>query len=496
MIISHDLGTTGDKATLVDGDAVVVASCTASYPVDFGPRGKAEQDADDWWRAVRSATRDLLARTSVPPAAIEAVSFSGQMMGAVLLDRGGAPVRPAIIWADTRSVDQTAVLLDRVGMERGYAITGHRLNPTYSLSKIMWVRDHEPEAFARTQRLALAKDYIAYRLTGTLATDPSDASSTNAYDQGAGCWSAELISAADLTPSLFPEIVASTTVVGRVHRRAAAETGLVEGTPVVMGGGDGPMGALGAGILGPESGAYAYLGSSSWVSVAADAPLHDPQMRSMTFNHVLPNRYVPTATMQAGGASLEWIVQTLAPDGDAERYDRLLAAAADCTASEDGLYFLPYLLGERSPYWNPAARAVFAGLGRHHGPAHLTRAVIEGVAFNLYSGLQAFAENGTSIEAVDAIGGAANSALALQVFADVWGVDVTRRSLVDEATALGAAIVGGVGVGLFDDFGVAERFGTTTDRYRGDPAAHERYGRHHELFVEAYRRLEPWFDKL
>ncbi|MFL6027348.1 MAG: FGGY-family carbohydrate kinase, partial [Friedmanniella sp.] len=433
MIISHDLGTTGDKATLVSNEGRVLAAVTSTYGTDFGPRGKAEQDVEDWWRAVCTATRELLARSQVSAAEVEVLSFSGQMMGAVLLDETGQPVRPAIIWADTRSVAQTARLVEQVGMNQGYTITGHRLNPTYSLSKIMWVRDEEPAAFERARTVVLAKDLVAYRLTGVLATDPSDASSTNAYDQAAGEWSTDLIDAAGLPRSLFPEIVPSTAVVGTVTADAARATGLLAGTPVVMGGGDGPMGALGAGIVAPESGAYAYLGSSSWVSVAADAPLHDPQMRSMTFNHVIPGRYVPTATMQAGGASLEWIIETLAPDQE-DRYARLLGEAAQVQASGDGLYFLPHLLGERSPYWNPAARAVFAGLGRHHGPAHLTRAVLEGVAFNLYTGLLAFVENGTPIEAVDAIGGAANSALLLQIFADVWGVPVTRRNLVDEAT--------------------------------------------------------------
>jgi xylulokinase len=495
MIISHDLGTTGDKATLVSNSGEVIFACTSTYATDFGPRGKAEQDPEVWWSAVGTATRELLERTSTPASHVDVVSFSGQMMGAVLLDAEGMPVRPAIIWADTRSVGEAAVLIERVGMERGYAITGHRLNPTYSLSKIMWVRGHEPEAFARARKVLLAKDFIAYRLTGELATDPSDASSTNAYDQAAADWSPELLEAAELPRQLFPDIVPSTAVLGRVTPAAADATGLASGTPVVIGGGDGPMGALGAGILGPESGAYCYLGSSSWVSVAADAPLHDPQMRSMTFNHVLPGRYVPTATMQAGGASLEWVIDTLAP-GEQDRYERLLAAAATVPASEDGLYFLPHLLGERSPYWNPAARAVFAGLARHHGPAHLTRAVLEGVAFNLYTGLLAFVETGTAIDSVDAIGGAANSPLLLQIFADVWGVPVARRNLVDEATALGAAVVGGVGVGIFDGFEIAGRLSQRGTPQAPDPGRQAHYRRAYPLFLEAYTRLEPWFDKL
>jgi len=495
MIISHDLGTTGDKATLVDETGAVVAAVTETYETDFGPRGKAEQDADAWWRAVCAATRRLGERHPGALGKVEGISFSGQMMGAVLLDGEGAPVRPAIIWADTRSVVQTSALIDAIGMEKGYAITGHRLNPTYSLSKVMWVRDNEPETFARTRKVVLAKDYVVHRLTGVLVTDPSDASSTNAYDQSAKDWSGELIAAAGLEQSLFPEILPSTTVVGTVTAAAARETGLREGTPVVLGGGDGPMAALGAGVLDAASGAYAYLGSSSWVSLAADAPLHDPGMRTMTFNHVIPDRFVPTATMQAGGASLEWIVSTLAP-GEGDRYRQLLGRAAEVGASEDGLYFLPHLLGERSPYWNPKARAVFAGLARHHGPAHLTRAVLEGVAFNLYTGLRAFTENGARIEHVDAIGGAANAGVLLRIFADVWGVPVRRRELADEATSLGAAIVGGVGTGMFSSFEVARKFAENRAEERPEPAAHHRYAREYEVFMDAYRRLEPWFETL
>jgi xylulokinase len=415
------------------------------------------------------------------------------MMGAVLLDSACQPVRPAIIWADTRSTAQTSTLIERVGMDRGYAITGHRLNPTYSLTKVMWVRDNEPEVFSRVRHLVLAKDFIVQRLTGVLVTDPSDASSTNAFDQRSGSWSEELIEASGLPRSLFPEVAPSTAVVGAVTAEAAAVTGLRVGTPVVLGGGDGPMGALGAGIIDADSGAYTYLGSSSWVSFAADAPLHDPEMRTMTFNHVVPGKFVPTATMQAGGASLEWVMDVLAP-GEQDRYDRLLSAANGVLASGDGLYFLPHLLGERSPYWNPRARAVFAGLGRHHGPPHLTRAVIEGIAFNLCTGLQAFQQNGASIEGVDAIGGAANSDLLLQVFADVWGLPIRRRNLVDEATALGAAIVGGVGVGMFDSFEIAKQLSHRTATFTTEPSRHSEYEKAHLKFTDAYRRLEPWFD--
>ncbi|MDQ1529925.1 MAG: xylulokinase [Microbacteriaceae bacterium] len=493
MILSHDLGTTGDKATLVDAAGAVVAAVSVPYDTDFGPRGKAEQDPEAWWVAVCSATAALLAARPDAATAIEGVSFSGQMMGAVLLDSHGVPVRPAIIWADTRSVVQAQRLVDRFGMREAYGVTGHRFNATYSLSKLMWVRDTEPEAFGRTRRMVLAKDYVVYRLTGVLATDPSDASSTNAFDQARGDWSDEILAAAEVPRGLLPDIVPSASVVGPVTPEAAAACGLRAGTPVVMGGGDGPMAALGSGIVDAASGAYAYLGSSSWVSLAAPQPLHDEQMRTMTFNHVVPGMFVPTATMQAGGASLQWVVEVLEPSG-ADRYEALLDAAADAEASRDGLYFLPHLLGERSPYWNPRARAVFAGLARHHGREHLVRAVLEGVAFNLATGLIAFAENGAAAERIDAIGGAARSPLLMRLFADVWGIPVRRRDLVDEATALGAAIVGGVAVGMFPDYSVGSALSASSAPYEPDAARHAEYAVAHERFVDAYRRLEPWFD--
>jgi len=494
MILSHDLGTTGNKATLVDHDGHLVDSVTVPYDVDFGPGGKAEQDPEQWWNAVCVATRTLIEKLAIDSSSIDVVTFSGQMMGAVFVDARNAHVRPAIIWADTRATTQTAQLLDRVGMERAYAVTGHRLNPTYSLPKVAWVRDNEPEVFSRVDAVLLPKDYLVARLTGVRLTDPSDASGTTAFDQARGVWSAELIGAAGIDERLFQQIVPSTTIAGGVTAEASRDTGLAVGTPVVVGGGDGPMAALGAGVFDADSGAYAYLGSSSWVSVAAAQPLHDPEMRSMTFNHVIPGQFVPTATMQAGGASLQWIAGVLSP-GREERYEELLEAAV-APAAEDGLYFLPHLLGERSPYWNPRARAAFVGLQMHHGRGNMTRAVLEGVAFNLYSGLRAFTENGIAVSAVDAIGGAARASLLLRVFADVWGVPVSSKSLVDEATSVGASVVGGVGVGIFDGFEVATRQSEQRERREPDAERHDVYLARYDEFLDAYARLEPWFESL
>ena len=288
MLIAHDLGTTGNKATLVSNDGAMLASHTVAYGADWGTDGKAEQDPHDWFQAVAEATRNLLEKSNTSASDIDGISFSGQMMGVVPLDMHDEVVRPAIIWADTRSTKEAAELEKTISMEDCYQITGHRLNPTYSLTKLMWLRSHEPDSFSRIKRFCLAKDYVAMKLTGRLVTDPSDASSTNAYNQSTGTWAWDIIDAAGINHSMFPEIIASTDKVGEITDEAAKSTGLMTGTPVIIGGGDGPAAALGAGIIDEKSGAYAYLGSSSWVSLSSSSPLLDPKMRSMTFNHVIP----------------------------------------------------------------------------------------------------------------------------------------------------------------------------------------------------------------
>ena len=493
MIVAHDLGTTGNKASLHDEAGATLATLTVDYPTNFATDGVAEQDPEHWWEAVGAATRRLLELAGVPGSAVSGVGLSGQMMGAVFLGEDHQPVRPAMIWADHRSTAQADRLLAEVRQEDAYRRLGHRIHPTYTLAKMMWVRDNEPERWARTRHVCVAKDYVVHRLTGTLVTDRSDASGTDAYDQVAGEWSPLLLDAAAIDPGVLPPIVESTTVVGGLTPAAAAHTGLPQGTPVVLGGGDGPMAAVGAGVITPDDGAYVCLGSSSWISASSAQPLHDPAMRSMTFNHVVPNYFVPTATMQAGGASLSWVMGILGAAGAG--YDQLLQEAAKVPAADEGLFFLPYLLGERSPNWNAAAAGTFAGLQRHNAAGHLVRAVLEGVAFNLRTCISAFTENGIPVDSVDVIGGGAMSDVWMQVLADVWQVPVRRRSIVAEANSLGAAVTAAVGLGLVADFGIARSLSTTTAEFLPDPARDELSGRQHEVFLDAYDRLEPWFDR-
>lgn len=491
MIIAHDLGTTGNKASLHDGRGRLLNSATIRYGTDFGAGGKAEQDPEDWWQAVIRATRELLQTAQIDPQEIQGMIVSGQMMGAVLLDADFRPVRPAIIWADTRSGAQTEELVHSLGMDQGYRITGHQLNPTYSISKVMWVRQNEPEVFARVRHVGLAKDFIVQRLTGHLATDRSDASSTNAYDQHVGTWSPQILQAAGIDPALLPPILESTDVVGTLTQSAADLLGLERGVQVVMGGGDGPLAAVGAGIVAPEDGAYVSLGTSSWISFVSQDPVYDSQMRTMTFNGTVPGTFVPTATMQTGGGAVEWVREVLTPGPDAPELDTLISEAGAVGAATEGLYFLPHLMGERSPHWDPLLSAAFIGAGRHHTRAHLVRAVLEGVAFNLATCIDAFVESGATIDGVDAVGGGANSDTWLQILADVWDIPVRRRSIVAEANSLGAAVTGLVGLGIADSFAIARDLSQVTAEFLPGEASQD-YPQRREIFDAGVQALRGW----
>jgi xylulokinase len=492
MIIAHDLGTTGNKASLHSDDGKMLQHCTVPYPAHFASGGVAEQNPMDWWEAVGQATKKLTQMANVSANEITGIGISGQMMGAIFLDENYNPTRDAIIWADFRAQKQSDYLIEKVGLEKAYKRLGHRLNPTYSIAKVMWVRDNQPEVWNKTRHICIAKDFINHKLTNRFVTEPSDASSTNCFDQLNLVWDEEILKVADIPVSYFPEIVKSTSVIGGLTSAAADHLGLNVGTPVVAGGGDGPMAALGAGIISPTDGAYACMGSSSWVAVSTAKPLHDAKMRSMTWNHIVPNQFSPTATMQAGGASLQWIVEDLMPASEKDRFNILLGEAEKVSSADDGLYFLPHILGERSPYWNPSAAGAFIGLGRHHDRSYLVRAVLEGVAFNLLTCIQAFTDNGVPIDQVDVIGGGAESALWLQIFSDIWGVKVRSRSIVEDANSLGAAVTTLVALGK-GEFSMVKQLSTITAEFNPSSDS-KKYARQHEIFLDGYSKLENWFN--
>jgi xylulokinase len=383
-------------------------------------------------------------------------------------------------------------LADRVGAEQGYELLGHPIDPTYCLAKWIWLRDHEPAAWARATGVLVAKDYLTLQLTGRRCTDPSDAAGTNAWDQVAGTWSAAMLDAAEVEAGLLPEVVPSATVAGGLRAEAAEASGLDADTPVVVGGGDGACAALGAGLISGESAANATIGSSAWISIASDLPLRDPGRRVVTFDHVIPKHFVPLGAMQAAGTALEWVAATVGAT-DRAGLGALVEAAASVEAAREGLFFLPYLLGERAPLWDARVRGTFVGLARHHGPAHLMRAALEGVAFNLSGTLHALVEIGGPIAAIDAVGGGARSDAWLRIMADTWGLPVRRRTIVDEANSLGAAVVGGMAVGLIDDWSAARSLSAIEATFEPDPARHAAAQEDRERFRDLYARLWTWF---
>jgi xylulokinase len=494
-ILAHDLGTTGNKATLFDAAGAAVATVLEAYGTAYPHPNWAEQDATDWWRAVRDSTRKLLSVSTVVPGDIAVVSFSGMMNGALAVGAMGAPLRSAIIWADQRATAEAEFLAHCCGAEQVYRRMGHRAGASYTAAKVLWIQRHQPELYARTHQFLQAKDYAAYKLSGVFATDYSDASGTNLFDLERRDWAVDIIEAVGLDAQKLPPAYPSTEVIGQVTPQAAAETGLLAGTPVVIGGGDGACATVGAGSVRPGE-AYNYIGSSSWIAVTAEQPLYDPRMRTFTFAHLDPQLYFPTGTMQCAGGSFDWLERLLRGEGETQLYDEMSTAAADVEPGARGLLFLPYLIGERSPHWNPLARGVFAGLTMSHGRAEMARAVLEGVAFNLRMILDAFLEQGAEIRAMRLIGGGARSALWRQILADVYGLPILRPALLAEATSLGAAIAGGVGVGLFPDFSVAHEIVQVEEAERPNPTNSQRYAALFGLFQQTYTALEPIFEQL
>jgi xylulokinase len=501
-ILAHDLGTTGNKASLYDRDGQVLASAFYGYGLDLPRVNWVEQNPEDWWQAVCVSTRQLLAAAKVPARAIACIVFSGQMMGCVAVDRQARPLRNALIWADMRAEAEAQAIVDGIGMAQAYRITGHRASSSYSGAKILWVRNHQPEVFAQTHKFLHAKDFIVARLTGNFVTDYSDASGMNLYDLEAGNWSDLILDAVGLSRDQLPDLHASTDVVGAVTPEAAAEVGLAAGTPVVIGGGDGCCAATGAGVV-REGSAYNYIGSSSWIALATREPILDPTMRTFTWAHLVPGMFSPCGTMQAAGGSYQWLRDNLCqPEKDAAAglklnpYELMNLQAESSPPGANGLLFLPYLLGERSPRWNPKARGGFVGLTMKHTRADMIRAGLEGITLNLRVILAAFQEQGAQVEAMRVIGGGARGRVWRQIMADIYGVPVQRPALLEEATSLGAALAGGIGVGLFPDFSVAEKLTPIVDTIQPNAGLGPLYDRLYGVFNRAYQAFEPLFDEL
>lgn len=488
-ILAHDLGTSGNKATLFDEMGALVTSRVTPYQMHVFNSNWAEQDPQIWWKAVCSSSREVLA--TIDPKQVTAVAFSGQMMGCLAVDQEGKALHNALLYCDQRSTEQERQFIEKLGFDRIYAITGHRPSSSYSLTKLLWLKEHRPKVYEKTFKVLQAKDYMNFLLTGEYATDYNDASGTNAFDLSTLDWSDEILSGMGIPKNLFPRAYPSSTKIGAVHRKASEQTGIPEGTPVIVGAGDGGCASLGAGSVAFGK-PYLYMGSSSWVSIASKMPLSGPDKIGFTWAHPVAGLYQPCATMQTAGGSLSWFAQTYLGKSDGKTLDIVNETAQTSERGSHGLFFLPYLLGERSPWWSTKAKGAFVGLDLNTTFADHCRAVLEGIAMNQKLN---FAEmlSMTDDRQVMFIGGGALNKYLRQIMADVLGCEIAIPKFLTEATSMGAALLGGVGSGLYEDFSLIETMNPIQQIIAPNRENLQYYEELTQRFAQLYRSLEPWF---
>ena len=480
-----DIGTSGVRAILVRRTGEVVASATSSLTLSTPRPGWAEQDPEDWWAASISAVKSAMAKA--PDERVLAVGISGQMHSSVFLDRDGRVIRPALLWCDGRTTAQCAKITQRVGGEdQLQALVSNPALEGFTLPKILWLRDCEPAAYARLATVLLAKDFIRYRLTGVLSTEPSDASGSLMFDPVRMRWSDELLAAVDLPRELLPDVGGSAEILGRVHSEAATATGLATGTPVVGGGADNACGAAGVGVV-RQGDTVASWGTSGTMLAPTDEPIVEPGLRAHTFCHVAPKLwYVMGVVLSAGGA-FAWYRDRLARESDA----LLDAEAAAIPPGAEGVTFLPYLQGERTPHRDASARGAFLGLTLAHTRAHLTRAVLEGICFALRDSLSLIQSLGLAPAELLLTGGGARSPFLRQLQADVYGLPVATVNR-EEGPAYGAALLAAVGAAAYRDLTTAAQATLTRSAVlRPDPETHRAYDGAYARFQRAFTAARP-----
>ena len=451
MFLGIDVGTGGTRAVLVDRAGRVVASSAAEHAAIRSEQiGWAEQEPEDWWRATREAIAGVLAQDERAGGKIEAVALTGQMHGCVMLDAKGEVLRPALIWCDQRTQPECDWLEETIGRARLIELVSNPALPNFTLTKLLWVREHQPEIFARIEHVLCPKDFVRLRLTGEYAMDMQEASGTLLLDVTHRRWSEEVAEAAGIPMGWLPRLFEGPEICGLISEAGAMATGLAEGTPVAAGAGDQGAGAVGMGIVGPGS-VSATIGTSGVVFAATDTPALDRLGRLHTFCHAVPGMWHVMGVTNGAGLSLRWLRDTFAAGME---YEALTAEAAGIAPGSDGMLWAPYLFGERTPHLDPEARAAFTGITASHGRGHFVRAVMEGVAFSLRDTLELFAELKIPVETIRLGGGGARGALWRQIQADVYGQPVELLA-AEEGGAFGAALLAGVGVGAWPDVEMA-----------------------------------------
>ncbi len=491
-VLGLDVSTTATKAVLLDTSGGVQAAACPEYTFETPHPLWSEQDPERWWDGTMQAVRGVLSASGVRGEDVEAVGLGGQMHGLVALDSHDQVLRPAILWNDQRTEDECELIRETIGKDRLIATTGNDALPGFTAPKIVWVHRHEPEVWARIAHVLLPKDFVRLRLTGDHAVDRADGAGTLLFDLAARDWSGEVVEALGIEPAWLPRTYEGPEVTGSISSGAAEATGLRAGTPVVAGGGDQAAAAVGVGAVEPGV-ASVSLGTSGVVFATTDGPLIDPEGRLHSFCHSVPARWHVMGVMLSAAGSLQWFRDALAPG---VAFPALVDEAAEIPPGSDGLLFLPYLSGERTPHPDPRARGAFVGLVTRHGRSHMTRSVLEGVAFGLRDSLELMRTVGVGgFDQVRATGGGSKSLLWRQILADVLETTVVTTT-TSEGAAHGAAILAAVGAGWFADVEEAcRRFVTLGDRVDPSdalPLYRERYAQYRSL----YPALAPTFHSL
>ncbi len=488
-----DVGTGGTRALLVDEQGQVKAGVTAPHEDILMELALwAEQRPQNWWDAARTAIRGALEAAGAKGSDVRGIGLSGQMHGLVLLDETDRVIRPALIWCDQRSQDQVDFVNSKVGRENVLDFTANPVLTGFTLPKLLWVRDHEPRNFERVKKFLLPKDYLRFRLTGEYATEVSDASGTSMFDVVNRRWSFGMLDALGLDRDILPHCTESSEVSGSVSAAAAEATGLAAGTPVVGGGGDQASSAVGNGIVEPGI-VSDTLGTSGVVFAHMEKVAYDPQGRVHTFCHAVRGKWHVMGVTQGAGLSLQWFRNQLAPGVE---YDALTTEAARAQAGSNGLYWLPYLMGERTPHLDAAARGGWIGLTAKHTRADLVRALLEGVSWSQKDCLDIIEELGTPVDSVRLSGGGAKSPFWRQMLADIFNKRVVVLA-TQEGSAYGAALLALTGTGAYSSVPEACRAAIReVDSVKPQPAAVETYRRGHEVFRALYPALKPLYPKM
>ena len=489
-LLGIDISTTGAKALLIDSQGQVAASATATLALSTPKPLWSEQAPDDWWVGIQDSIVRVLQKAGVPGADIAAIGLTGQMHGLVLLDEDGRVLRPAILWNDQRTGEQCDEIRARLGRQRLIQITGNDALTGFTAPKILWVQQHEPDVWRRARHILLPKDYIRYKLTGDYAVDRAGGAGTILFDLKKRNWSEEVCRALDIPAEMLPPTFEGPQISGHINQAAAEATGLAAGTPVVGGGGDQAAQAVGVGAVQPGIIALT-LGTSGVVFATTEAPHIEPEGRLHAFCHAVPDHWHFMGVMLSAAGSLQWYRDTLAAEVD---FTTLVDQAAEAPLGSEGLLFLPYLTGERTPHPDPLARGAWVGLTVRHRRAHITRSVLEGVAFGIKDSFNLIQASGLgAIEQVRISGGGAKSPLWRQIMADVLGAELVTVNTT-EGAAYGAALLAGVGAGLYNSVAEAcQAMIAITGRTTPDAGATAAYGPYYERYRALYPALAPEF---